>query len=235
MTPTAARAVARHWAAAPTTRTAGRTEWSWYRRRTRPVAGRGRGTRRRGPLAAADLAGALARDLDGAFEQLVVRFQDELFRFAVGMTGDAGAAQDVVQEAFLNAHRAIRGYAPERTRALALRPWLHRIVLNRCRNRWRSRHVELVFPERMPEPADGAAGPEELALREAERVRLLALLAQLPVRLRAACVLKYGRELSYTEIAELLGEPVGTVKANVHRGITQLRTLLNHSPLEASS
>lgn len=174
-----------------------------------------------------ELGDDLARDLDGCFERLVLRFQDELFRFAVGMTGDAGAGQDVVQDAFVGAYRALRGYDPERVRALAFRPWLYRITLNLCRNRQRSRRPDLVFPERMPEPADTAPGPEALALRGDERGRLLDALARLPVRLRAATVLKYGRDLTYSEIAELLDEPVGTVKANVHRGIARLRSRLS--------
>ncbi|MFN2452204.1 MAG: RNA polymerase sigma factor [Candidatus Dormibacteria bacterium] len=174
-----------------------------------------------------NLSAELAADLDGSFERLVVRFQDELFRFAVGMTGEAGVAQEVVQDAFVNAHRALRGYDAQRVRTLALRPWLHRITLNLCRNRRRSRRPDLVFPERMPDPADAAPGPEALAVHEAERRELLDLLARLPVRLRAACVLKYGRDLSYSEIAEALGQPVGTVKANVHRGIAQLRSAVS--------
>lgn len=175
------------------------------------------------PPCSPGLAGELAADLEGCFETLVLRYQDELYRFAVGMTGDAGTGQEMVQEAFVAAYRALRGYDEHRVRAMALRPWLYRITLNLCRNRRRSRRPDLVFPERMPDPPDAAPGPEALAVREEERARLLLALGRLPVRLRAATVLKYGRDLSYGEIAELLGEPVGTVKANVHRGVARLR------------
>ncbi|GAC1339459.1 MAG: hypothetical protein NVSMB29_06810 [Candidatus Dormibacteria bacterium] len=179
-----------------------------------------------------DLAENLAEDLEGCFELLVLSFQDELFRFAVGMTGEAGAGQEVVQDAFVNAYRALRTYDADRVRSLALRPWLYRITLNLCRNLRRSRRPELDFPERMPDPPDAAPGPEAIALREDERARLAGALARLPVQLRAATVLKYGRDLSYTEIAELLDAPLGTVKANVHRGIAALRSRLNHEGQE---
>jgi len=183
----------------------------------------------RAPLARRGALGdEVAGDLEGGFERLVLSFQDDLYRFAVGMTGDAGAGQEVVQDTFVSAYRALRTYDADRVRALAFRPWLHRITLNLCRNRARGRRPNLVFLEHMPEPVDTSAGPEALALRHDQQGRLLDALAQLPFPLRAATVLKYGRDLSYREIADLLDEPVGTVKARVPGGVARLRAHLDH-------
>ncbi|MDQ6774332.1 MAG: RNA polymerase sigma factor, partial [Candidatus Dormibacteraeota bacterium] len=68
-------------------------------------------------------------DVD-AFGDLVRRYQHRLFAFALGMTGDAGDAEEVAQDAFLRAHRALARYEPERIRELRLSAWLHRIALN---------------------------------------------------------------------------------------------------------
>ena len=70
---------------------------------------------------------------------------------------------------------------------------------------------------------DHASGPEEDVLRKAEIDELAARVACLPVRYREAVVLRHVQELSYAEVADALGQPVGTVKANVHRGLKLLR------------
>ena len=165
----------------------------------------------------------LAEDLDGAFEDVVVEHQHALFAFVAGLGGDAGLAEDAVQDAFVRAHRALAGYPPERVRELHLRPWLFRIALNALRNRLRGRRVQLVLVDRPPEGADPAAGPEAEAMRQADRARLGEALACLPQEQRAAVLLRHAHDLGYARIAEVLDRPVGTVKSDVHRGLMALR------------
>src|SRR5262245_24210117 len=76
------------------------------------------------------LAKRLARDLDGAFEALVIAHQDRLFTVARRLLGNAHDAEEVAQDAFVRAFRALEGYPAERIRELRLRPWLAAIVLN---------------------------------------------------------------------------------------------------------
>src|ERR687894_2555742 len=85
------------------------------------------------------LPGALAADLDTAFERLVRSHQDRLYTIALRMLGDPRDAEEVAQDAFVRAYRAIEGYDAQRTRELRLRPWLAAIVVNLCRNRARRR------------------------------------------------------------------------------------------------
>src|SRR5690348_6338077 len=155
------------------------------------------------------------------FERLVREHQDRIFALGFALTGNRHDAEDVAQDTFLRAYRALVSYPPERVRELKSRAWLHRIAVNVVRNRVRGvkpRLVELNGSE----PAT-AAGPEEDALRRAEVDELAARVACLPVRYREAVVLRHVQDLSYAEVAHALGQPVGTVKANVHRGLKMLR------------
>jgi RNA polymerase sigma-70 factor (ECF subfamily) len=166
---------------------------------------------------------ALAADLDVAFEELVLTFQDGLYRFAVGLSGDFSWAEEIVQDAFVRAYRALKTYDADRRLTLAVKPWLYRITLNVFRNSVRARRLELVSLEAASGRADDADGPEQVALRAAEWEQLLEYLRRLPDLQRAAIVLRYVHDLSYTAIAEVLDEPLNTVKSQVHRGIAALR------------
>jgi RNA polymerase sigma-70 factor (ECF subfamily) len=171
----------------------------------------------------AELRERLAADLDGGFEALVRTFQHRLFAFAFAMAGNAADAEEVAQDAFVRAHRALRRYDPERIRELSLNAWLHRIALNVFRNRVRRRGARLVplLPE--GELADGAPGPEREALARAEVRELAAELSRLPDQHRTAVVLRCVQGMSYTEAASLLGQPEASVRSNVHRGLAALR------------
>ncbi|MCB2222734.1 MAG: RNA polymerase sigma factor [Actinobacteria bacterium] len=170
------------------------------------------------------LTAALAADLDGAFPDLVRLLQDDLFSGALRLTGGWADAEDVAQEAFVRAYRALQGYPPERIRALRLRGWMWTIALNLCRNRARSRarRPETALGEGV-EPPDTGVGPEQAALDADGSGRLGALVAGLPWAQRRGVVLRHVVGLSYEEIAAAVERPVGTVKADVHRGLARLR------------
>jgi RNA polymerase sigma factor (sigma-70 family) len=168
------------------------------------------------------LAARLAVDLDGSFEALVSAHAGRLFSIALRFIGDRSDAEEAAQDALVRAYRALAGYDESRIRSINLRPWLATIVLNVCRNRTRVKRVptvELAF-----EPsAEPAADP--LARRD-EKASWAALLATLPPAQRAAVVLRHVDGLSYTQMAEALGRPEGTLKAQVHRGLSALRDAL---------
>lgn len=156
-----------------------------------------------------------------AFERLVRDHQDRIFALSLAMTGNRHDAEEVAQDTFLRAYRALCTYSPERVRELKQKPWLNRIAINVVRNRVRGvrpRVVELNGSE-----PDRGSGPEEDVLRRAEVDALAARVARLPARYREAVVLHHVQELTYEEAAETLAQPVGTVKANVHRGLKMLR------------
>jgi RNA polymerase sigma-70 factor (ECF subfamily) len=176
------------------------------------------------------LSRGLAADLDGHFEQLVRIYQDRLYGFALRLTGSRQDAEESTQDAFVRAYRALERYPTERRRELRLRPWLYQIALNVVRNRVRRAALPLV-------PIDDAAAgnglashpdeePETVAVHT-ERARDLAdALGDLPQRYKTAVVLRHVQGLSYAEAAEILDQPIGTTKSDVHRGLRLLREKL---------
>lgn len=184
------------------------------------------------------LADRLARDLEAGFEDLVRVHADRCFAIALRVLGSPADAEEAAQDALVRAHRAIASYPPDRVRALRVRPWLAAIVVNACRNR-RRRRVLATTPlgplvEHGAEPAAGTAtDPETARARAAETAHLAALLAGLPERYRIPVVLRHVHDLSYPELAEALGRPEGTLKAQVHRGLALLRAAADREELSA--
>jgi RNA polymerase sigma-70 factor (ECF subfamily) len=190
------------------------------------------------------LAARLATDLDGTFETLVLAHQDRLYSLALRSVGDPGEAEELVQDAFVRAYRALAGYEPERRRSLAIRPWLSTIVLNLCRNRARRVRPAQVGLEVLEgrdgvgpdgigfDGDDGSAArlgsPEASALRREETETWARRVRALPARYRDPVLLRYVDDLAYAEISTALDIPEGTLRAQVHRGLALLRTALEH-------
>ena len=183
------------------------------------------------------LIGALARDLDGSFETLVQAHQDRLYSIALRLLGDPRDAEEAAQDAFVRAHRALATYEPERILELRLRPWLATIVLNLCRSRLgrRAARAAIARPAlsldatelgTLEPRADATAEPSTAAVRRDTSQAWAALLMTLPPAYRSAVVLRHVDGLSYPEVATALDRPEGTVKAQVHRGLAQLRLQL---------
>jgi RNA polymerase sigma-70 factor (ECF subfamily) len=165
------------------------------------------------------LAAELADDLDGHFEALLVAHQDRLFTIALRTSGDRHDAEELVQDTFVRAYRALAAWPADRIRELRIRGWLTKILLNAGRNRARTHRVsttELAFDPGAEPAADPLA-------RSDEHETWARLLAELTPAHRTAVVLRHVDGLSYAEIAEAVGRPEGTVKAHVHRGLAALR------------
>jgi len=182
------------------------------------------------------LSARLADDLDGHFEQVVRLFQDRLYGFALRLTGSPQDAEESAQDAFVRAYHALERYPREQRQTLQLKPWLYRITLNVVRNRVRrpvlsSVTVDGYISDRL---ADDWREQPEVVAEATERQRELAnLLRELPSRYGAAVVLRHVQGLSYAEAAEVLGQPVGTTKSDVHRGLRLLREALERQPMLA--
>jgi RNA polymerase sigma-70 factor (ECF subfamily) len=173
------------------------------------------------------LASRLATDLDGVFEDLVMVYQHRLYGFALRLLHSPQDAEESTQDAFVRAYRALQRYPPERIRALRLRPWLYQIALNVGRNRVRRPVLASIA---IDEPvANGLVAhtaeeqPETAALGAETRSRLANAIRELPRRYATAVVLRHVQGLSYKEAAEILNQPVGTTKSDVHRGLRLLR------------
>jgi RNA polymerase sigma-70 factor (ECF subfamily) len=156
----------------------------------------------------------LRRARDGSlddFEALFRRHWKLAHRAAYLVVGDAAAAEDIAQEAFLAAIRALDSF--DRGRPFA--PWLHRIVVNRAIDWARARALrgEVEADESLAAPDVAANGVPELVHR----------LAPLPPDQRAVIVLRHLLEYTPGEIAELLDLPRGTVNSRLRRGLDALQ------------
>ena len=181
----------------------------------------------------AALATQLSRDLDAAFPALVAGHQDRLYTIALRLLGDRRDAEEVAQDALVRAFRAMAGYPRERTAALRLRPWLASIAVNLARNRRRRledrrppHQLEPLLDAGFDPPGDGRSRPDAASDRRETQRELAAALLNLTPAVRTAIVLRHVDGLSVAETAEALGRPEGTVKAQVHRGLRELRLLL---------
>jgi RNA polymerase sigma-70 factor, ECF subfamily len=181
----------------------------------------------------AALARRLAGNLEAGFPDLVDQHRDRLYTIALRMLGDRRDAEEVAQDAFVRAFRAMQGYRPERTAALRLRPWLASIAMNLARNRRRRAddrrppsQLEPMLDAGFDVPADGRSAPELRADSHETRRELATALLRLTPSVRAAIVLRHVDGLSVTETADALGRPEGTIKAQVYRGLRELRVAL---------
>src|SRR4051812_23112153 len=147
------------------------------------------------------------------FEKNVLPHMDAAFNLARWLTRNDHDAEDVLQEAMMRAHRyvdSLRGDA---------RPWLLAIVRNACFT-WlkANRPAEIVTDVEADErPAPEEAGPEALAVREADRRLLNEAIAALPVQFREVLVLRELEDLSYKDIARITGAPIGSVMSRLSR------------------
>lgn len=172
------------------------------------------------------LSNRLARDLDGSFPDMVRLLQGGIFSGALQMTRNRQEAEDITQETFIRAYRALRDYDRDRIKSLQVRAWVWTIAVNLCRNLARSRSRHPVQAVAAIDGSDPVAGPEEVAVQRSMLEIWSRRLGELSEAQRTAVVLRHVVGLNYSEIAEVTGRPAGTAKADVHRGLEQLRRQL---------
>ncbi len=172
----------------------------------------------------------IARVRDGdqeAFATLIERHKRMVYNLAYRLLGNAPDAEDAAQETFLRAYTRLATYMPDGR----FGAWLGAICSHWCIDtmRARGRRVQTVALGRVPECerfVSRVDGPEELALWRAGRDEMQRWLAELSASYRTVLVLRYYQELSYAEIAEVLGEPVSTVRMRLFRARNQLGTIV---------
>ncbi|HET8740612.1 MAG TPA: RNA polymerase sigma factor [Acidimicrobiia bacterium] len=173
----------------------------------------------------------IERSMNGdaqAFESLVRAHQGMALRIAYLVVRDHSEAEDVTQDAFIKAHRALGRFR----RDSPFRPWLLAIVRNEALNRVRSskRRERLVLREGSdPVSRDAAPSPETVVVSDAERARVLDAIDRLSERHRAVITSRFLLELSEEETAQMLGIPAGTVKSRTSRAMDHLRAILEET------
>jgi RNA polymerase sigma-70 factor (ECF subfamily) len=174
-----------------------------------------------------------------AFEELVHRYERELYSYLRRYLGDSTMAEDAFQQTFLQLHLKCDLYEAGRP----VRPWLYTIATNQAIDtQRRSKRHRLVSLDRRNERAgedevgtllemlvnrDPSPGAQMESAERREWIRQA--IAQLPETLRAAVLLVYYQGLKYREAAEILEVPVGTVKSRLHTAILKLNEQWNRA------
>jgi RNA polymerase sigma-70 factor, ECF subfamily len=161
----------------------------------------------------------------GAFALLFERYKDLVYRTTYLTLGSAAEAEDILQEVFLQVHRSLDSYDPGRG---AFSTWLYRITVNRCLN-WRRGLSRTESLEQLDDERLGGAAFASDSYAEDDTVRKA--LNGLSRKLRVVVVLRYLCDLSYAEIAEITGLPLGTVKSRLNQAIRLLRDDLESEAL----
>jgi len=179
-----------------------------------------------------------------AFEELVHRYERELYNYLRHYLGDAEMAEDAFQTAFLQVHLKCEQFEPGRK----VRPWLYTVATNQAidaqrRNR-RHRMVSLDRKAGAPGQDEEAGslvdlldgeepGPVDCLESDEQRRSVRSAVERLPDSLRQVLLLVYYQGLKYREAADVLSIPVGTVKSRLHAAIHRLEQSLTHAHLPA--
>jgi RNA polymerase sigma-70 factor (ECF subfamily) len=167
-------------------------------------------------------AAAGSRD---AFDDLAGRYRRRVYNLVRALTGGDSEAEDLVQDIFIRAYRAIGGFRGDS----AFRTWLYRIAINVVHThleRRRVRDAVLVAPARDAEPIDGVSDDGDLEQALLRRQVIDRALGTLPEELRVLVVLRDVQGLKYEEIAEVVKIPRGTVESRLFRARQRLRPML---------
>jgi RNA polymerase sigma-70 factor (ECF subfamily) len=167
----------------------------------------------------------------GAFEELAVPHFARLYNFACWLTQDRASAEDLVQETFM---KALKGFSSFR-QGTNFRAWMYRILRNTflTSQAGLKASVSIDSDDAPPEPAT-IETPESVLLARAEQETIQTALKELPVNFREIILLCDLEEMSYQEISQALGIPIGTVMSRLSRARRAMRALLAAGIEEAS-
>jgi RNA polymerase sigma-70 factor (ECF subfamily) len=150
-----------------------------------------------------------------AFEELVRRHRERVYRVALRMLADAGDAEDATQDAFVQAWRTLADFRGDSS----FPTWMYRIVTNRCLNVLRARRPVEPLPASLPAPA---SQPDRIVEASAQVEYLKRAIARLTPEQRAPLVLRELEGCSYEQIAQVLDLSVPAVKSRLHRARLEL-------------
>lgn len=175
--------------------------------------------------------------LDGdqaAFGQLVNAHQSAVYNLCYRMLGERGEAEDAAQEAFLRAYAHLDRYDDDRS----FRTWILSIASNHCIDRLRKRRLTwLSLDEALPpHPAfsSDALEPEDAVINSERNATIQAMLAELTPEYRAAVILRYWYDMSYTEIADMLNTTESAIKSRLFRARQALAEKITASKSNAT-
>ena len=161
---------------------------------------------------------------DMAFRHLIERYHEPLIRFLYRLVGNREAAQDVFQDTFLQIHQSLEGF--DRTRPF--KPWLFTIAANKGRDAMRRAQRRFALSISPRDDDDGPTidladirlpGPETGLSAQEKSEMVQRAIDRMSPRLREILLLAYFQRLTYAQIAEAYGVPIGTVKSRLHAAV----------------
>lgn len=166
----------------------------------------------------------VAQGDEGAFEKLFRCYAPRILRFAMSYLNDRAHAEEVVQETMIAVWKNAKSYREQSQ----VSSWILGIARNKALDRARARQREPEFSkEKLDRRASSRATPEQITQREAQIERVRTALEKLSPEHREVMVLAFYNDLSYSEIAQILDCPEGTVKSRVYYAKEQLRRILS--------
>ena len=175
-------------------------------------------------------AGVEGEDADKArrFRDAALPYLDDVYTLARYLLRSSADADDAVQECYLRAFRHFDGFRGQAAKPSLIKPWLMAILRNVCRAEFARRSgaagdLTEVAEDALPLWQEPASSPETAILRQRDQQAVRALLAALPEPFREAIVMRDINDLSYQEIAEVVGAPIGTVMSRLGRARSMLR------------
>lgn len=164
-----------------------------------------------------------------AFNLLVHRWERQIYGLTLRMLGRDDEARDATQETFLSAFRNLRKFRGE----AKFSSWIYRIALNTCNTKLRGRNKDFVSIEQQQEatgwePADESGDLAEGVQKEQIAHHVRRALQGLTPDMRQIIVMKEYEGLKFSEIADILGIPLSTVKTRMYTGLAELRKRLEH-------
>jgi len=180
-----------------------------------------------------------------AFSNLISKYKDQLFELACRILKNRSEAEDILQDAFLQAYRHLGDFRHDSQ----FSTWLYSIVLNRVRNRmrqnkvlrWYSLDVRRADREdiRLPELPHKAPTVDTMAEKHMELERIQKIVGTFPVHYQSIFIMHYFHNLQLEEVAQRLGRPLGTVKVYLHRArkllYKRLKAEMSSADLKVSS
>lgn len=176
---------------------------------------------------------------DHLFDELIRRHSGKLYQVSYGLLGNREDAEEVVQDAFVRAYKALSGFRGESS----FETWIHRIVVNLSRNKYQwnkrrgadlnvsltrdSEHDDDVESGEERMISDESLGPDTIVQSVEMENRILDGIEKMPEKLKEAMILRHVDDLSYEGIAEMLKCKVGTVKSRLARGRELLKEVLS--------
>lgn len=173
-----------------------------------------------------DLVASAVEGLEGSFEELVRRYQRPISAYVYRMVGDYESALDLTQEIFIKVYNSLRRYRPE----FKFSTWIYKIAHNSAVDhlrRYATREQSLIAggeddPFELPIES-GRLTPEQESERQERCVEIEAVVKTLPGNYRELVILRHSQDLTYEEIVDVTGLPLGTVKNRLFRAREMMR------------